>query len=79
MTEPRLERYEQYSEEVADKLQRYPRLLIEGPFTKYLLQFRRRSSGSAAARITSTWTLGIEFDGAFLEWTCQIEACRLAR
>lgn len=47
LAEPGLTRYEQYSDEIAEKLGRYSCLLIEGPFTKHSLQFHRRSGGSA--------------------------------
>lgn len=58
LAEPRLARYEQYTDEIAEKLARYPCLLIEGTFTNHPLQFDRRSSGSAAGTYYARLSIG---------------------
>jgi hypothetical protein len=58
LAEPALARYERYSEEVAEKLRKYPCLLLEGPFTKHPLQFHRRSSGSAIGTYFAQQSVG---------------------
>ena len=48
LVEPRLERYDHYTAEIAEKLERFSCVLLEGSFTKHPLQFKRRASGTAA-------------------------------
>lgn len=48
LVEPKLKRYDRYTAEIAEKLERFSCVLLEGPFTKHPLEFKRRSSGTAA-------------------------------
>jgi hypothetical protein len=48
LAEPRIETYPEVTDEVIEKLARFPIVELEGGFTKFPVAFGRRDSGSAA-------------------------------
>jgi len=48
LPEPRIKTYERFVPEVAEKLAKFPMLLLSGDFTTHPLEFRRREAGTAA-------------------------------
>jgi hypothetical protein len=58
LAEPRLETYDRFVPEIAEKLARFGVLQLEGSFTKHPIRFKQRRGGSAAGSYYSDERVG---------------------